>query len=172
MVRISLNRRSRSATTSATPRSMCDTYLSAVIPATCFNASRWYGNATTSRSSIIHVGPIRYPRRAAAMDHVLEKVRLTATRESSFTSGRALCGENCAYASSTTTTPGAVATVLAMSAGSSARPVGLLGEQRKVTLGWWSVSTRRTSSSLRVKSALRLPFTTVEPAIRAMCECS
>ena len=59
IARMALSSRSRSATTSATPRSISDKYFSAMVPATCLSASRWYGNVTISRSSIIHVGAIR-----------------------------------------------------------------------------------------------------------------
>ncbi len=42
---------------------------------------------------------------------------------------------NSAYASSTTTMPGASASTAVITAGSSAVPVGLFGEQRKITSG-------------------------------------
>ena len=46
-------------------------------PATCVCAYRWYGNTTHSHAATTAGPATRYPKRAPAMAHVLEKVRVT-----------------------------------------------------------------------------------------------
>ena len=106
------------------------------------------------------------------MLHVLENVRTTTIGTSSSTSSSAVQSANWAYASSTTTSPGAASSTARTSAGGSTRPVGLFGEQRNVTTGRAESMTSRATDSSSVKSSARSPSTTVVPVMRAMWPCS
>ena len=106
------------------------------------------------------------------MLHVFENVRTTTSARSSETSGNADQSANWAYASSTTTRPGAIDSSSCTRSAGSTRPVGLLGEHRNTTCGFVSATTRRTSAGSSVKSADRSPSTTVEPVMRPMWPCS
>ena len=106
------------------------------------------------------------------MLHVLENVRTTHSGRSSRTRSSAVQSANWAYASSTTTSPGATSSSSRTIDGSSTSPVGLFGEHRNVTAGRAASTTRRASTGSSVKSAARSPSTTVAPVIRAMWACS
>ena len=97
------------------------------------------------------------------MLHVLENVRTTASGASSPTRSSADQGANWAYASSTTTRPGAASMTARTADGSSTRPVGLFGEHRNVTAGAASPMTSRAASTSSEKSSRRSPSTTVAP---------
>ena len=108
---------------------------------------------------------------AEAIDHVLENVRVTTRFRSSSIRSSAVQGANCAYASSTTTSPGASASASRTIASDSTMPVGLFGEHTNVIAGSDAAQTRATSSRSSDRSPLRCPTTTSEPAILATCEC-
>ncbi len=163
--------RSRSATMCSTRSFMSSENRSARRPAICLTASRWYGSTTLSSSATSHVGPTRYPSLAPAIDQVFENVRVTTRGRSSATRSSALQSANCAYASSTTTRPGARASSCSTRSTGSTRPVGLFGEVRNTTWGWNSVITRSTSAGSSVKSAARSPSTTVAPVTLAIWAC-
>src|SRR5687768_2809885 len=105
------------------------------------------------------------------MLHVLENVRVTTSGRDSSTSSSADQSANCAYASSTTTSPGAIASSSSTRSAGSTNPVGLLGDVRNTTCGAAESTTRRISSTPSVKSALRSPSTTREPTTRAIWAC-
>ena len=78
---------------------------------------------------------------------------------------------NSAYASSTTTRPGAAAQTASISAIGAAVPVGLFGEVRKTRLGWCSVITRAARSGSRPKSSSRSAETQPVQVTLAISEC-
>ena len=78
---------------------------------------------------------------------------------------------NSAYASSTTTRPGAAAQTASISAIGAAVPVGLFGEVRKTRLGRCSVITRAARSGSRPKSSSRSAETQPVQVTLAISEC-
>jgi hypothetical protein len=64
---------------------------------------------------------------------------------------------NSAYASSTTTMPGATAQIASTTSRGSAVPVGLFGEASRTTDGWCSSIAATAASRSTVKSSARLP---------------
>ena len=132
---------------------------SASRPAICLTASRWYGSTTLSSSATSQDGPIRYPRRAPAIDQVFENVRVT-------TSGHVLADEverrPVARTGRTPRRPrpgpGARSSSWRTRSTGSTSPVGLFGDVRNTTCGRCSVSTRSTSAGSSVKSASPLPL--------------
>ena len=74
---------------------------------------------------------------------------------------------NSAYASSITTTPGAMAQSSLITSCGRAVPVGLLGDGSRITLGWCASTRRRASSMSKLKSSWRRPATQVVMASRA-----
>ena len=78
---------------------------------------------------------------------------------------------NSAYASSTTTSPGAAAQIASMTSIGAAVPVGLFGEVRKTRLGWACLMARAASSGSRRKSSSRSTSIQLVHVTRAISGC-
>ena len=83
------------------------------------------------------------------------------------TPGRA----NSAYASSTTTMPGATSSTASTVSGGSAVPVGLFGEVRNTTAGRCAATCAAAAAAGTVKSASRVPSTHPVAVPVAMISC-
>jgi hypothetical protein len=101
-------------------------------------------------------------------------VRVTISRWCPGSSRSALgvsARRNSAYASSTTTIPGATASTASITSGDSAVPVGLLGEVRKTMSGRLSSTMRTARPASRWKSSSRAPRTHPVPVTEVMTGC-
>src|SRR5690349_1354867 len=115
----------------------------------------------------------RYPKRPPAKANAFDIVRTTTSLAGNSAISEMAEGlsENSAYASSTTTMPGAACTSSLMSAGGSDPPVGLLGLVMNTTSGDRSATIVAAASMSTLKSERRGQDTQVVLVPEAMIGC-